>query len=109
MSVEEARELVGAGHTYLDVRTPEEFMSGHVSGAVNIPYMVKAGGGMSRNDSFVAQVSEQFSKDEALLLACQGGVRSAKAAVELEEAGFTALSDMLGGYMAWKQRGFPSV
>ncbi|KAL5568506.1 hypothetical protein UlMin_025081, partial [Ulmus minor] len=42
-----AHELLQGGHRYLDVRTPEEFITGHAPGAVNIPYMYKVGSGLS--------------------------------------------------------------
>ncbi|XP_022775472.1 rhodanese-like domain-containing protein 15, chloroplastic isoform X2 [Durio zibethinus] len=41
-----AHELHQAGHRYLDVRTPEEFIAGHAPGAINIPYMYKVGSGV---------------------------------------------------------------
>jgi hypothetical protein len=43
--VQVANELVEAGHKYVDVRTPEEFENGHPEGAINVPYMLKHGGG----------------------------------------------------------------
>ncbi|CAI5952944.1 unnamed protein product [Closterium sp. NIES-64] len=109
VSVGEARELVAAGHTYLDVRTPEEFRAAHVEGAVNIPFMLKSPSGMVKNDAFVADVKAQFDEDTPLVVACQGGVRSIRAAAELQNAGFSGITDMLGGFAAWQQKGFPSV
>ncbi|CAI5465079.1 unnamed protein product [Closterium sp. Yama58-4] len=109
VSVDEARELVAAGHTYLDVRTPEEFRAAHVQGAVNIPFMLKSPAGMVKNDAFVADVKAKFEEDTPLVVACQGGVRSIRAAAELQNAGFSGITDMLGGFAAWQQKGFPSV
>ncbi|GJP46924.1 hypothetical protein CLOM_g6169 [Closterium sp. NIES-68] len=109
VSVDEARELVAAGHTYLDVRTPEEFKAAHVEGAVNIPFMLKSPSGMVKNDAFIADVKAQFDGDTPLVVACQGGVRSVRAAAELQNAGFSGITDMLGGFAAWQQKGFPSV
>ncbi|CAI5498212.1 unnamed protein product [Closterium sp. Naga37s-1] len=109
VSVGEARELVAAGHTYLDVRTPEEFRASHVEGSVNIPFMLKSPSGMVKNDAFIADVKAQFDEDTPLVVACQGGVRSIRAAAELQNAGFSGITDMLGGFAAWQQKGFPSV
>lgn len=47
-----AKELVDAGHHYVDVRTPEEFEGAHPEGAINIPYMLKHGGGASASTRY---------------------------------------------------------
>lgn len=60
VSATEARELASSGaYQYLDVRTPEEFAAGHPPGAINIPFMFSAGGGMSPNPNFTKEVREQ--------------------------------------------------
>lgn len=41
----EAYALLQSGLPYLDVRTPEEFASGHAVGAVNIPFWHKTADG----------------------------------------------------------------
>ena len=57
VSAKEGGELVASGAcTYLDVRTPQEYEGGHCPGAVNVPVMVSAGGGMAPNPDFLAQV-----------------------------------------------------
>jgi phage shock protein E len=74
----DARALAQAGAKVIDVRTPGEFRSGHVAGAVNIP---------------VDQIGERISevttnKNETLLLHCQSGGRSAAAKRDLEALGY---------------------
>ena len=103
-----AHELHQAGHRYLDVRTPEEFSAGHVPGAINIPYMYKVGSGMAKNPSFVAEVSSHLGKYDEIIVGCQLGKRSLMAATELLAAGFTAVTDIAGGYAAWTQNGLPT-
>uniref|UniRef100_A0A3Q7H2A8 Rhodanese domain-containing protein n=1 Tax=Solanum lycopersicum TaxID=4081 RepID=A0A3Q7H2A8_SOLLC len=39
-----AKDLLSSGHTYLDVRTTEEYNRGHIDKAINIPYIVPKGG-----------------------------------------------------------------
>ncbi|KAK9183771.1 hypothetical protein WN943_024116 [Citrus x changshan-huyou] len=39
VDVHAAKDLLGSGHRYLDVRTTEEFKKGHVDKALNAPYM----------------------------------------------------------------------
>ena len=57
VDVKEASHLVQGGqHTYVDVRTVEEFAAGHCPSAVNVPVMVKQGGGMAPNPQFLEQV-----------------------------------------------------
>ncbi|KAI4331367.1 hypothetical protein MLD38_029558 [Melastoma candidum] len=103
-----AHELLQAGHRYLDVRTPEEFSAGHASGAINIPYMHKVGSGMSKNAGFVQEVSGRFAKDDEIIVGCQSGKRSLMAARDLVAEGFTAVTDIAGGYAAWTQNGLPT-
>lgn len=106
--VQVAHELLNAGHRYLDVRTAEEFAAGHIEGAVNVPYMYKVGPGMTKNLRFLEDVGENFGKDDEVVVGCQMGKRSQMAAGELVAAGFTGITDMAGGYMAWVQSGMPT-
>jgi rhodanese-related sulfurtransferase len=84
-----ARRLVAAGVTVVDVRTPEEFASGHVPGAVNIPH-----------DQMAARHGEIGPPATPVLLYCRSGRRSGIAAGTLAEQGFTAVWDMRT-YDAW--------
>lgn len=104
-----AHELLQAGHRYLDVRTSEEFNSGgHVRGAINVPYLIRLGYGMTKNPDFLDQVSRHFSEDDEILVGCQSGKRSFMATTDLQAAGFTGVVDVSGGYDAWKWNGLPS-
>ncbi|KAK6127595.1 hypothetical protein DH2020_038656 [Rehmannia glutinosa] len=102
-----AHELLQAGHHYLD--DPDEFSEGHVVGAVNVPFMLRLGPGMTRNPKFLEQVLANFSKDDEIIVGCQLGKRSFMAASELLSAGFTGITDMAGGYAAWVQNGLPTT
>uniref|UniRef100_A0ACD5UXS5 Uncharacterized protein n=1 Tax=Avena sativa TaxID=4498 RepID=A0ACD5UXS5_AVESA len=103
-----AYELQLAGHRYLDVRTEGEFGgAGHPAGAVNVPYMYSTGSGMSKNSRFVDQVSAIFGRDAEIIIGCQSGRRSLMAAAELCSAGFTAVTDIAGGFSAWTENGLP--
>ena len=79
----------------LDVRTPEEFASGHVPGAVNIPY-----------DQVPSRLAE-IPKDKEVVLYCRSGRRAGLAAAELEKAGYTDLQLMQGDMPAWEKAGLP--
>jgi rhodanese-related sulfurtransferase len=80
-------------HLLLDVRTPEEFATGHIAGAVNIPL-----------DALESRLSE-VSKDQPVVVYCRSGNRSAQAADLLESAGYDNIRD-LGGIAAWTAAGF---
>ncbi|XP_024034808.1 protein HIGH ARSENIC CONTENT 1, mitochondrial [Citrus clementina] len=45
VDVHAAKDLLGSGHRYLDVRTTAEFKKGHVDKALNAPYMSIMQGG----------------------------------------------------------------
>lgn len=83
-------------HFLLDVRTPEEFASGHLEGAANI------------NVQELQSRLSEIPRDQPVVLYCRSGNRSAQAAQMLQAAGFTGVYD-LGGIIAWEQAGLPVV
>jgi rhodanese-related sulfurtransferase len=83
----------GADHYLLDVRTIEEFESGHIAGAANI----------SHTD--VAARLAEIPKDKPVVVYCRSGNRSAQAAQVLRDAGYTQVYD-LGGIIAWQEDGY---
>lgn len=83
------RKLVAEGARLVDVRTPEEFASGHVEGAVNIPVQ-----------ELDRRLGELAPKDRAVVLYCRSGARSARAAETLKAEGFTAVHD-IGPMSRW--------
>ncbi|XAR73719.1 Thiosulfate sulfurtransferase [Bertholletia excelsa] len=103
-----AHELIQSGYRYLDVRTPEEFGSGHAVGAINIPYMFKSGPGMAKNPKFMEEVLTKFKKEDAIVVACMAGKRSFMASRDLVSAGYKEVKDFSGGFAAWAQNGLPS-
>ena len=100
ISPEEAKKLLDSaqGYVYIDVRTQPEFKAGHVPGAHCVPVMESVGGIMAPNPRFVEQVAALAPKDGKLIVGCQHGVRSQRAAQMLAAAGFTNTSDMRGGF-----------
>ncbi len=90
--------LLASGHTYLDVRTTEEFEAGHPTGAFNVPVMTRGAGGMQPNPAFTSVVAAKFAQDAKLVVGCQSGMRSQRACDELAAAGFTNLANMECGF-----------
>jgi phage shock protein E len=82
-----AHSLVHQGATLVDVRTPEEFASKHIDGAVNVP---------------LADVSSHDfgGKDKPLVLYCARGHRSQQAGETLRSQGYTHVY-VLGAMSAW--------
>ena len=82
VSPEETLSQMQDGVRYLDVRTVEEFRTGHPEGAWNIPFAVRDAATlqMVMNPAFVAEVQAHFTPDENIIIGCQAGGRSARAA-----------------------------
>ena len=91
--------LAFAGHAdaplVLDVRSPEEFASGHVPGARNVEY-----------DQVAAQLSELGAPREVVVY-CERGPRAAKAATVLAAAGFD-VRHLTGDMSGWREQGLPT-
>ena len=84
-----ALEAPGSAVLVLDVRTREEYDSGHIPGAALFPY-----------DALAASFAEP-DKARPIVVYCRSGRRSAIAAETLAGMGYTDVSD-LGGLDAWK-------
>lgn len=70
------KALMKNGAQIIDVRTPGEFKTGHIKGAVNIP-LQQFQIGMSK-----------IKKDKPVITCCASGMRSASAKNMLQSAGF---------------------
>src|SRR5262245_19161443 len=77
----------------VDVREPEEFAHGHVPGAVNLP------------QADLATRLDELPRDRPLLVICQGGFRSLRAAQFLRQQGFSEVASVKGGTEAWRAAG----
>lgn len=81
----------------VDVRTPQEFASGHLDGAMLSDF---------RGGDFAEDI-KSWDKDKVYYLYCASGNRSGQAAQLMKEAGFKHIYD-LGGYQALKEAGLPT-
>jgi rhodanese-related sulfurtransferase len=98
VSPAEAKQLVDSGWVYLDVRSEPEFASGHPAGAHNVPLMHAGPRGMIPNTDFLAVVEAVYPRDTRLVVGCQAGGRSLRAAEMLTTAGYTQIIDQRAGY-----------
>jgi phage shock protein E len=85
----------GEAPVVIDVRTPAEYATGHVPGAVNIPF---------------DQVAERISEVDAphgVALYCMVGPRARKGESALLASGYASVFHLEGGLAAWKKAGLP--
>lgn len=82
----------------IDVRRPDEFSSdlGHIRGAV-----------LATLETDLEAYLGKLSRSEPYVFVCKAGGRSAAAAKMAIQAGFTDVTNMVGGMMAWNQAGLP--
>ena len=93
ISQAEAMKIMAGDEPYVivDVRRPDEFAKGHISGAINVP----------NEDIADEQPAELPDLDQVLLVHCQTGRRSAAASKKLADIGYTRVLEF-GGIMTWK-------
>jgi rhodanese-related sulfurtransferase len=82
----------------LDVRTPVEFQSGHLEGAINVDYQ----------SNFKIEI-QKMDKEKKYLLYCKSGIRSANAMQVMRHFGFEEVYNMLGGISYWIDEGRPII
>jgi rhodanese-related sulfurtransferase len=75
----------------VDVRTPEEYREGYITGSKNLNFHAP---------DFAQRLSE-LDKNKPVLVYCAVGGRSGKAALQLREMGFEQVYDLEGGIKAW--------
>lgn len=88
-----------SGVVTLDVRTPGEFVSGHLVNALNID--VEAG-------QFDAEIAK-LDKSATYAVYCRSGRRSQVAIDRMKAAGFTNLFNLNAGVQEWAAAGLPLV
>ncbi|MGB9375485.1 MAG: rhodanese-like domain-containing protein [Jiangellales bacterium] len=96
VGAEQLIEVAETGEaTVIDVRTPEEFAAGHVEGALNINV---------ESPTFADEI-EALPKDQTYVVYCRSGNRSAAAAEQMADAGFTDLYDVDAGLATLAEAG----
>lgn len=97
--VHATQDLAERGFVLVDVRTREKFATGHLPGAVNIPYW---------------QLSEarlaEYAMDTLFVVYCAGPHcnGSTRGAIRLARLG-RPVKEMIGGVAGWKDEGFELV
>lgn len=97
-NLEQWPALAAGGALLIDVREDREWNAGHAAGARQF------GRGVLERD-IVQAVPD---KDQALVLYCGGGFRSALAADNLQKMGYRNVYSLAGGWKAWLAAGLPT-
>ncbi|GGE11411.1 MULTISPECIES: rhodanese-like domain-containing protein [Sphingobacterium] len=98
ISVQELKDMMDHNVEFqlIDVREPFEYEVSNLNG-VNIPL------------SGVVIESDKISRDIPVVIHCRSGKRSAQAVMLLEQEGFSNLSNLQGGILAWKEAFDPEM
>ena len=91
--MDEAKALMeeSEGYILLDVRTKEEYESGYIPGAINIPLS-------DINENVVSSLPD---KSQMILVYCRSGNRSRQASDKLVNLGYANIIE-IGGINSWK-------
>ena len=91
--MDEAAELMEKenGFILLDVRTKEEYESGHIPHSKNLPL----------GDKGSSSISILPDKSQMILVYCRSGNRSRQASEKLVKLGYTSVVE-IGGINSWK-------
>ena len=100
MNVSEfSKKITEAGVITVDVRTPGEFMTGHIEGAQNIDF---------ESGNFENEIST-LDKNGTYAVYCRSGNRSGQAVKVMHDAGFHNVYNLNGGVIDWANAGLPLV
>ncbi len=94
VSVEQAVEMIAKTKKLqiVDVRTPAEFKTGHIKGAVNIDF---------RDAEFEKKIKKQLKRKRPVLLYCRSGRRSLNAMNKMSTLKFKEVYNLEGGVIVW--------
>jgi molybdopterin/thiamine biosynthesis adenylyltransferase/rhodanese-related sulfurtransferase len=96
ITTEEAEaEIARPGTVILDVREPDEYEQGALSGSVHLPRG-------NLESSIEGRITD---KSAHVLVMCAGGVRSAFATDTMQQLGYTDVASIMGGFNRWKDEG----
>ncbi|MEQ3725128.1 rhodanese-like domain-containing protein [Alcanivorax sp.] len=94
MSVAQLKQdmQAGKGPIIIDVREEDEYLAGHIPGAIMVP---------AKQMEHHLDMMEQYRKEQ-IVLYCESGRRASAAATVLENAGFKHVKLLQGDYPGWK-------
>ena len=96
ISIEEAKALMGKA-VFLDVRTKDEFIRGHIPGTQFL-----------QRGLIEVSVSLRIpDKETHIVVYCGSGIRSGLATYTLKRMGYKNAENMRGGWSAWRRAEYP--
>ncbi len=99
--VEQAEQAIRNAHLLIDVREADEYVAGHLPGAVHLSRGMLEFKLSSNPDLAV--------RDLNLVVYCKTSGRAALACVALQEMGYLHVQSIAGGYDGWIAAGKPVV
>ncbi len=98
ITVQELKEKIDSQEDFqlIDVREDFEYETSNIDGIL-IPLATVLG------------ATEKISKEKLVIVHCRSGKRSAQAIQLLESKGYTNLSNLKGGILAWKEAFAPNM
>ena len=92
--------MIDRGEVFiLDVRTQEEYASGHINGSTLLAVQ-------DIPEQELTEKLKEIPKDRNILVYCRSGRRSAQASGILAENGFARVYNMQGGITEWMNAGY---
>ena len=82
-----AMELIENNAIVIDVRSSEEYETGHIKDSINIPVDIIS--------------TVDYDKEKTIIVYCATGMRSANAAQALIDVGYTNVYNLDGGLINW--------
>lgn len=101
VTVEEAKTMIekNAKIVVLDVRTPGEWNSGHLTNAKHVDI---------QSSDFEQKIAS-IDKNATVVVYCAAGGRSSRAANMMVQKGYKNVINMAGGINAWNAAGYPTT
>jgi rhodanese-related sulfurtransferase len=98
ISVQELKEKLDNGEDFqlIDVREDFEYETSNIGGQ-----LIPLGG--------ILIEAEKIDKNKPVVVMCRSGKRSAAAIMQLEQQGYTNLSNLKGGILAWQAEIDPTL
>jgi rhodanese-related sulfurtransferase len=98
ITVQELKEKMDSGEDFqlIDVREDFEYETSNIGGL-----LIPLGG--------ILIEADKINRDKPVVVMCRSGKRSAAAIMQLEQKGYTNLSNLQGGILAWAEEIDPSI
>lgn len=93
------QQAIADGAKVIDVRTPAEFATGHIEGAVNLDIA---------GPDFAAEIAA-LDPQQDYAVYCRSGNRSAVASAQMADIGITSIVDLGTGIGGWQAANYPVV